>query len=114
VQKYYSGARWSTWSDLGGPITGDPAVFYNPLHRSTEIYAVSDRDLRYTLVMPGGGWSPWTAVGGALDTDPSVILNPFTGNTEIYAVSGGDLVTQLWLKGAGVWTGWSTIMSNPS
>ncbi|WP_432836529.1 GH25 family lysozyme [Dactylosporangium sp. CA-092794] len=114
VQRYYSGTQWSAWQDLGGSLSGDPAVFYNPWYRSTEIYARDGGTLEYTFVMPGGGWTPWTAIGGALDTDPAVIANPYTGNTEIYAVSGGNLVTQLWLRGPAVWSGWSTIMTNPA
>ncbi|GAA3457220.1 GH25 family lysozyme [Dactylosporangium matsuzakiense] len=110
VQKYYSGTQWSNWNSLGGSLSGDPAIFYNPQYRSTEIYAVSGGDLQYTLVMPGGGWTPWVGIGGALDTDPVVVLNPWTANTEIYAVSNGNLVTQLWLKGLGVWSGWSNLM----
>ncbi|MGI5244491.1 GH25 family lysozyme [Dactylosporangium sp. CA-139066] len=113
-QKFYAGG-WSGWNDLGGSVAGRPAVFYNPQYRSTEIYARSGSALAYTLIMPGGGWAAWTPIGGDLGTDPAVILNPYTGNTEIYAVSpAGDLVTQLWLKQAAVWTGWSTIMTNPS
>jgi GH25 family lysozyme M1 (1,4-beta-N-acetylmuramidase) len=114
AQRYYAGGQWSAWTDLGGRIDGDPAVFYNPRYRSTEIYATAQRALTYTLVMPGGGWSAWTPIGGALDTAPAVILNPYTGNTEIYGVSSGNLVTQLWLPSLSVWSGWSTIMTNPS
>ena len=66
--------------------------------------------LVYNFCMPGSGWYGWTGLGGALTSDPSVVLNSYSGNTEIYANSNGNLVTQLYLKGPGVWSGWSNLM----
>ena len=100
----------STTANIGGTVSGDPAVFYNPSYRSTEIYVNSGGHAAYTLIMPGGGWFPWNDLGGALTSDPSVVLNPSTGNTEIYANAGGNLVTNVWIKSPGAWSGWSSLM----
>ncbi len=122
VEKYWnaSNGQWSGWGDFGAfdtdpmtydnatvPLTGNPAVFYNPGNHNIEVYANAGGHLveKYWQAN-NGAWSGWSDFGGSLSGSPKVFYNQNNRNVEVYANSGGHLVEKYWQASNGAWSGW--------
>lgn len=108
VQDTWNGG-WTGWQNLGGTVTGAPAVTYRDAR--FDVFAVSPNGGMYQKHwIAGAGWSGWNEVG-----DGSGVFGQGTGVTAVYengayhvfgVAPGGALFQNTW---DGSWSGWQNL-----
>jgi hypothetical protein len=108
--KWWNGAAWSGWEDLGGVIDGAPAaVSWGP--NRIDCFARGMNNHMWHKWWNGAAWSGWEDLGGVITAGPAAAS--WTVNRLDCFVKGGD--NSLWYKWrdasvvhnhAGTWSGW--------
>ena len=112
VERHWSpSGGWSNWTNLGGDITGTPAVLYNPHNGNLEVYANQGGHL-VEKYGNGGNWSGWQDFGGSITGGVSAFYNPNNTNIEVYTNQSGHLVEKYWDAGTRGWSGWADLGGN--
>ena len=95
----------STWTDVGGTVTGKITVFRNGSDLPEAFVRGPDNSLWHTAqTSEGGGWTAWENLGGNLASDP-VMADPDTGccfvTAEVFAVFKDGAVWHIKSTGTG-------------
>ena len=102
--KWWNGAKWSGWEDLGGEIQGSPGVVI--AGGKTHIYARGMDDALWEKYRDGSSWSEWRRHddGGILTSGPCVVSsNP--NHRDVYARGADGGAWRKWWDGA-KWSRW--------
>jgi hypothetical protein len=101
------GGGSSTWTGIGGSITGQVSIVRNA-NGTLQGFARGADNALWTNAQtsPDGPWGTWTSLGGVLSSDPAASLNG-NGDLEVFVLgSDGSLWTTAQSSPGGSFSGW--------
>lgn len=118
---FQPGDGWLGWQDLGGTVTGTPAVTYHD--GRYDVFALSRGGHMYhKWVLPGSGdgWSSWGEVGsgGVFGDGTGVGATYENGRYHVFGIAPGGALFQNTFQPGDGWLGWQnlggTVAGTPS
>ncbi|MEO8084128.1 MAG: hypothetical protein ABI780_09920 [Ardenticatenales bacterium] len=103
--KWWDGAAWSDWHDLGGSLTSAPAVASWQANR-LDVFARDDHNHLCHKWSDGTAWSDWEDLGGILTTAPAAVSwGP--NRIDVFGRGTNDHLFHKWW--AGGWSDWEDL-----
>ncbi|MFI6241615.1 hypothetical protein ACIBEF_17230 [Micromonospora sp. NPDC050795] len=114
---YSTDGTLSAWVDLGGNVTGVPAVFLNQGYRTSVVARAADGSLITKKQELGGAWpTTWQTVGTFTAAgSPAAILDPALGRIVVVARGADNEMYRVFEteQGSGTFGEWLRLYENP-
>jgi hypothetical protein len=101
--RWYDGASWSAWEDLGGGCTLAPAIIANGVSVLEVFVRGTDNALHHRWYN-GSTWSNWESLGGGLLSAPAA-LGAGGNHIDVFVVGAGNQLYHTWWTGSN-WSAW--------
>ncbi|TBL33313.1 MULTISPECIES: hypothetical protein [unclassified Micromonospora] len=114
---YYPDGALSTWTDLGGQVTGTPTAVVHPGFRSRVVVRGSDGAVLTKVESATGSWSAqWERIGDFTAAgSPAAVMDPDLSRVAVVARGADDELYQIFetATGAGTWGQWRSLNPDP-
>jgi hypothetical protein len=108
VHRFYDGAAWSGWRNLGGDLASGPAVTAGGPHQLDVFVRGRHNDELVWRFLDNGVWSGWNNLGGDLASGPAVTADgPHDLDVFVRGRHNDELVWRF--LDNGVWSGWNNL-----
>ncbi|MEU8161693.1 hypothetical protein [Micromonospora parva] len=107
------GSLSSSWTDLGGTVTGAPAALVHPGYRTAIFARAADGSVVVKQQDLSGTWSSnWNGIGAQIAAGPpAVILDPALGRTAVVVRGSDNEIYRVFeaSAGSGSWGDWARV-----